>query len=59
LFPSDLHCYPNYGYALEASGIGELATDVCGPEMLRIKDEVPVRVVFVPKTQLTPRVIAI
>jgi hypothetical protein len=27
--------------------------------MIRIKDEVPVRVVFVPKTQLTPRVIAI
>ena len=58
-FPSDLHCYPNYGIAAEVGGKGE--GSVCGPgvEYLELKDENPVRVVFVPKTQTTPRVIAI
>ena len=58
-FPSDLHCYPNYGVAAEAGGKGE--GSVCGPgvEYLELKEEIPVRVVFVPKTQTTPRVIAI
>jgi hypothetical protein len=58
-FPSDLHVYPNYGYAAQAGGIGE--RDVCVPELdyLSVSEEYPVRVVFVPKTQTSPRVIAI
>ncbi len=58
-FPSDLHCYPNYGVAARFGGNGEGISEAGGVEYLRIKDENPVRVVFVPKTQLTPRVIAI
>jgi len=59
-FPSDLHCYPNYGVAAEgAGGKGEGTACDTGPEYLRIRDELPVRVVFVPKTQTAPRVIAI
>lgn len=64
-FPSDLHCYPNYGIAAEvafgSSIAGEGGGTACveGPETLRIRDELPVRVVFVPKTQTAPRVIAI
>jgi hypothetical protein len=58
-FPSDLHCFPNYGVAAEAGGKRE--SDVCaeGLDYLDIRDELPVRVVFVPKTQTSPRVIAI
>lgn len=58
-FPSDLHCYPNYGYAGEASGTGEGTVAAEGLEYLDIRDELPVRVVFVPKTATAPRVIAI
>jgi hypothetical protein len=55
-FPSDLHCYPNYGYAAEhATGSSE---SEAGIEYLRLRDEESVRVVFVPKTQSAPRVIA-
>ncbi len=59
-FPSDLHCYPNYGAAAEESG-GKWEGSTCneGLEFLSICDEQPVRVVFVPKTQVAPRVIAI
>jgi len=59
LFPSDLHCYPNYSVAVRVSGIGKELDVHEGPNFLHIRDELPVRVVFVPKTQLTPRVIAI
>lgn len=55
-FPSDLFAFANYGRALENSGsIGK------GPGMrfLSVGEEPPVRVVFVPKTQTSPRVIAI
>jgi hypothetical protein len=58
-FPSDLHCYPNYGAAAEAGGIREGTDCAEGIQYLDIKDESPVRVVFVPKTQTAPRVIAI
>ncbi|DAD51260.1 RNA-directed RNA polymerase [ssRNA phage Gerhypos.4_20] len=58
-YPSDLHCYPNYGYAAEASRTGEGIGSEYGPEFLRLRDELPVRVVFVPKTLTAPRVIAI
>lgn len=58
-YPSDLHCYPNYGYAAAASSTGTGIECVEGPEFLAIRDELPVRVVFVPKTQTAPRVIAI
>jgi len=57
-FPSDLHCFPNYGLAAEFSGYKE--TDGYSPvQFLSIRDELPVRVVLVPKTQTSPRVIAI
>lgn len=58
-FPSDLHCYPNYGYAAQVGGIGE--REDCVPDLryLSVSEEIPVRVVFVPKTQTSPRVIAI
>jgi hypothetical protein len=56
-FPSDLHCYPNYGVAAEESRRGAECTE--GIEYCRLRDELPVRVVFVPKTQTAPRVIAI
>ncbi len=58
-FPSDLHCFPNYGVAAESRGKGEGIVESDGIEFLDIKDECPVRVVFVPKTQTSPRVIAI
>nr|UJQ85222.1 MAG: hypothetical protein 3 [Leviviridae sp.] len=58
LYPSDLHAFPNYGFAERASGVR-------GPDQSEelifwdIRDEPGVRVVFVPKTQTAPRVIAI
>ena len=61
-FPSDLHCYPNYGCAADVAlerGEERGTESVEGLEYLRIRDELPVRVVFVPKTQSAPRVIAI
>ncbi len=58
-FPSDLHCFPNYGVAAEAGGNREGSACASELEYLELKDEIPVRVVFVPKTQTTPRVIAI
>lgn len=59
-FPSDLHCYPNYGFAEKFSGTGEgSVTAEGGVDYLELRDELPVRVVFVPKTMTTPRVIAI
>jgi hypothetical protein len=58
-FPSDLHCYPNYGVAAEIGGTGEGTGRTDGVEYLKVKEEIPVRVVFVPKTQTAPRVIAI
>lgn len=57
-FPSDLHCYPNYGAAAVGSQ-GEGSASEGGLEYLTLRDELPVRVVFVPKTLTTPRVIAI
>ena len=57
-FPSDLHCYPNYGVAAEAGGKREGIVASEGLEYLDVKDECPVKVVFVPKTQTAPRVIA-
>ena len=60
LFPSDLHVYPNYGYAAAVGfGMGREQSVDNGLEYLDIKGEEPVRVVFVPKTQTAPRVIAI
>lgn len=56
-FPSDLHAYPNYGYAAEASGEG--ISSETGISYWDLRDEPGVRVVFVPKTQTAPRVIAI
>ncbi len=56
-FPSALHCYPNYGYAAEAAG-----SPFGDSKSLNYVDEwsePPVRVVFVPKTLKTPRVIAL
>ncbi len=58
-FPSDLHCYPNYGAAAEVGSRREGTGCVEEVEYLRIREELPVRVVFVPKTQTAPRVIAI
>jgi hypothetical protein len=58
-FPSDLHCYPNYGVAAQFGGTGEGTICESGVEYLKLKEEIPVRVVFVPKTQTAPRVIAI
>ncbi len=58
-FPSDLHCYPNYGIAAEVGGTREGVVESDGIEYLELRDELPVRVVFVPKTQTSPRVIAI
>jgi hypothetical protein len=57
-YPVDLHAYPNYGYAAEDSGTTVAAAN-SGVEILDLKDEPSVRVVFVPKTQTAPRVIAI
>lgn len=58
-FPSDLHCFPNYGCAAVAGNQGEGINGESGIEYLELSGEEPVRVVFVPKTQLSPRVIAI
>jgi hypothetical protein len=58
-FPSDLHCYPNLWMAAQFSGLGECSVSVPGVEYIELKDEPSVRVVFVPKTQTAPRVIAI
>jgi hypothetical protein len=58
-FPSDLHCYPNYGYAASVGYSGESISIVNGPNYTELRDESPVRVVFVPKTMTAPRVIAI
>jgi len=59
LFPSDLHCYPNYWAAAQRSGLGKEIGCETGLDYLDIKDEESVRIVFVPKTQTSPRVIAI
>nr|UJQ85094.1 MAG: hypothetical protein 3 [Leviviridae sp.] len=56
-FPSDLHCYPNYGAAAEGAREGTGESEEL--RYLRLREEEPVRVVFVPKTQTAPRVIAI
>nr|UJQ85862.1 MAG: hypothetical protein 3 [Leviviridae sp.] len=56
-FPSDLHCYPNYGEAAERASEGTGESEEL--RYLRLREEEPVRVVFVPKTQTAPRVIAI
>ncbi len=58
-FPSDLHCYPNYGLAAQYGGIGESIGCESGLRYLDLSEEEGVRVVFVPKTQSSPRVIAI
>ena len=58
-YPSDLHCYPNYGYAAAASCTGEGIDSAGELNYLKLRDELPVRVVFVPKTLTAPRVIAI
>jgi hypothetical protein len=58
-YPSDLHCYPNYGYAAVVGSSGTGTAEFAGPEYVAIRDELPVRVVFVPKTLAAPRVIAI
>lgn len=57
-FPSDLHCFPNYGYACGDYHQEGAAYDN-GIEYHSISGEAGVRVVFVPKTQAAPRVIAI
>nr|UJQ85301.1 MAG: hypothetical protein 3 [Leviviridae sp.] len=60
LFPSDLHCYPNYEVAARIGlGIGGEIDCAGGPEFIELKDEQSVRIVLVPKTQTAPRVIAI
>jgi len=58
-YPSDLHCFPNYGVAAEVSGTWDRSEANDGIEYLDLKEELPVRVVFVPKTATAPRVIAI
>ncbi len=58
-YPSDLHCYPNYGIAAEFGRYGEGTGSEEGVRYVDVRDESPVRVVFVPKTQSAPRVIAI
>nr|UJQ85349.1 MAG: hypothetical protein 3 [Leviviridae sp.] len=55
-FPSDLHCFPNYWEASLSSGN---VAGAGGIEYRSVRDELPVRVVFVPKTLTSPRVIAI
>lgn len=57
-FPSDLHCYPNYGLAAVGS-LSENSASEQNTKFLSVRDELPVRIVFVPKTQTAPRVIAI
>lgn len=58
-FPSALHCYPNYGYAAEAIGQTTSTGVRKSLDYLDEWSEPPVRVVFVPKTLKTPRVIAL
>jgi hypothetical protein len=58
-YPSDLHCYPNYGIAAAVGSAGTGTAEFEGPDYLSLKEEIPVRVVFVPKTLAAPRVIAI
>lgn len=58
-YPSDLHCYPNYGVAAEYGRYGAGTGSAKELKYLDVRDESPVRVVFVPKTQTAPRVIAI
>lgn len=58
-YPSDLHCYPNYGAAAIAGDEGAGTENGSGVRYLDIREEFPVRVVFVPKTLTAPRVIAI
>lgn len=48
-FPSDLHIVPSLGHVQYLESV----------KYLSVKDELPVRVVFVPKTLRSPRVIAI
>jgi hypothetical protein len=48
-FPSDIHCIPNFGHYDELHKVNYLG----------VSEELPVRVVFVPKTLKAPRVIAI
>lgn len=48
-FSSDLHAVPNYGFYEELSAL----------KFLEPSEELPVKVVFVPKTLKTPRVIAV
>lgn len=70
LYPSALHAFPSYGWACESSGYGA-GIEPCEPgasedresastrlEYLDVGCEPGVRVVFVPKTMTTPRVIA-
>lgn len=57
-FPAALHCYPNYGYAAEAT-MGTIDGADGFVDYREGGDEPPVRVVFVPKTLKTPRVIAL
>lgn len=59
LFPSDLHCFPNYGFAAQTGNTREESGCYLGPRFLDLADEESVRVVFVPKTQTAPRVIAL
>jgi hypothetical protein len=58
-YPSDLHCFPNYGVAARFGSTGTGTIEADGIEYLSLKEEIPVRVVFVPKTLAAPRVIAI
>ncbi|DAD50085.1 TPA_asm: RNA-directed RNA polymerase [ssRNA phage Esthiorhiza.2_22] len=58
-YPSDLHCFPNYGVAAGFGSTGTGTIEAGGIEYLSIREELPVRVVFVPKTLTAPRVIAI
>jgi hypothetical protein len=57
-FPADLHAFPNYGFAIGEYEDGA-GTSLEKLEYLSVSGEPPVRVVFVPKTMVGPRVIAI
>ncbi len=54
-FPVADHAFHNFGYAWKAGS----SEGVSGIKFLSLTEEPPVRVVFVPKTLSTPRVIAI
>jgi len=58
-YPSDLHCFPNYGVAARYGSTGAGTIEAGGIEYLPLREELSVRVVFVPKTLTAPRVIAI